>query len=132
MREHIDLANIILPPSRVSDKEKDELVEISSINKPSIHDDAVDSFSHQDTKDTYTSPNSHHSLGFKELKIAGFILLIALILCVPKIYLSSHIYYLSKDIASLQTQRDILLDENDSLKHEVENLRYTYMILNER
>ena len=111
MNETPSLHDIILPHSRVNEWEKDALLE----NLPNKEVDV------KETK----------SLGFKELKIAMFIFLALLFLCVPKIYLSNTIYYLSKDIVSLQTQHDILLDENKRLKHEIETLRYRFLILNE-
>ena len=67
--------------------------------------------------------NTHH-LG-AALAILGAVLL----LCLPKIYLSSTIYYKSKAILNLQSQCDMLSDENKRLKHELEDLRYEFLIL---
>ncbi|TLD96762.1 hypothetical protein LS71_003930 [Helicobacter jaachi] len=95
-----------IPQSRVSQWEKDLLLESDEapVGKP------------------------HQGLGLRELKIASLILLLVLFLCMPKIYLTSNIYYLSKDIASLQTQYDMLNDENKRLKHDIEQLRYEFLI----
>ena len=68
------------------------------------------------------------SLGFKELRNGLLIVLFVLFFCVPKIYLTHNIYYLSKDIINLQTQYDILLDENKRLKHELEGMRYEFLM----
>ncbi|CUU40760.1 MULTISPECIES: hypothetical protein [Helicobacter] len=68
------------------------------------------------------------SLGFKELRNGLLIVLFVLFFCVPKIYLTNNIYYLSKDIINLQTQYDILLDENKRLKHELEGMRYEFLM----
>ncbi|OBV29730.1 hypothetical protein BKN38_06450 [Helicobacter sp. CLO-3] len=51
----------------------------------------------------------------------------ALLVCVPKIWLSSSIYYTSRDITKLQTQSDLLKEENKRLKNEREALRYQYL-----
>lgn len=56
---------------------------------------------------------------------AGFFL--ALLAFVPKIWLSSSIYYVSRDINKLQTQSDLLKEENRRLQNERENLRYQYL-----
>lgn len=111
----INLNDIILPDSvkmRVSEEEKDMLFE---------------SFESADSADLMRGSG----LGKRELKIAGLILCAVLVACVPKIYLSNSIYYLSKDIALLQTQHDMLLDENKRLKHDLESLKYKFIILEE-
>lgn len=111
----INLNDIILPDSvkmRVSEEEKDMLFE---------------SFESTDSTDLTRGSG----LGKRELKIAGLILCAVLVACVPKIYLSNSIYYLSKDIALLQTQHDMLLDENKRLKHDLESLKYKFIILEE-
>lgn len=105
MNEKYPLKNLILPQSRVNEWEKDELIES-------------------------TKKSKEQGLGFKELRNAFILVLLVLLLCVPKVYLANTIYYLSKDIINLQTQYDILLDENKRLKHEVEDLRYKFLILN--
>ena len=105
----INLNDIILPDSvkmRVSEEEKDMLFE---------------SFESADSADLTRGSG----LGKRELKIAGLILCAVLVACVPKIY------YLSKDIALLQTQHDMLLDENKRLKHDLESLKYKFIILEE-
>ncbi|RDU59316.1 hypothetical protein [Helicobacter marmotae] len=108
MFEDDSLKNLILPKSRLSIEEKEEIL---SPQERSIE-----------------SPDG---LSLKELKIALYIMLLVLILCVPKVYLSNTIYYLSKDISTLQTQHDMLLEENKRLKHEIQELRYKILILNE-
>ena len=111
MNEQYPLKDLILPKSRVSEWEKDDLLETFESHNSSTQ-------------------NKVNGLGLKELKNAGLIILCVLLLCVPKIYLANTIYYLSKDINTLQTQHDTLLDENKRLKHEVESLRYKFLILN--
>ncbi|MGX2971425.1 hypothetical protein [Helicobacter sp. T3_23-1059] len=53
-----------------------------------------------------------------------------LLMCMPKIWLSSAIYYTSRDINKLQTQRDLLQEENKRLQNEREKLKYQYLKLN--
>lgn len=106
MNEPPSLQNIVLPTSRVDEWEKEALQEPKS-------DDAI----------------GRNGLGLKELRNVFAMIFAICMLCVPKIYLSNTIYYLSKDIANLQTQYDILLDENRRLKHEIEALRYQFFIL---
>lgn len=78
------------------------------------------------TPNVESTPN-----GLSQVSLArAFIILgIILFLCVPKIYLANNIYYTSKHIATLQTQYDMLLDENKRLKHTIEDLRYKFIIL---
>ncbi len=111
------LDDIILPKSRVSEWEKEEIANAIQ----SEDGKKENSFSNKNTQ----------GLGWYELKVAGYIMLFVLIISVPKIYLSSNIYYLSKEIANLQTQYAMLIDENRRLKHDVESLRYKFLILNE-
>ena len=54
-------------------------------------------------------------------------LLAVLLICVPKIWLSNSIYYISRDINKLQTQSDLLKEENKRLQNEREILRYQYL-----
>lgn len=54
-------------------------------------------------------------------------LFLALLICMPKIWLSSSIYYISRDINKLQTQSDLLKEENKRLQNERESLRYQYL-----
>lgn len=114
--ENLKLDDIILPhharpqhndDTRVEDDEKEMLV--------------------VDIADEYIE-----GLGAKEIRISFVILFAILLLFVPKIYLASTIYYLSKEITSLQAQHDMLLEENKHLKHDVEDLRYEFLILNKK
>ncbi|MCX2717177.1 hypothetical protein OQH61_05440 [Helicobacter sp. MIT 21-1697] len=110
------LDDIILPKSRVNEWEKEEIANVAEEAKK---------------EQNILARNNTQGLGLYELKVAGYIMLFVFIISVPKIYLSSHIYYLSKDIANLQAQYAMLTDENRRLKHDVENLRYKFLILNE-
>ena len=74
---------------------------------------------------------AHRGLGTLQLRMGFVILGAILLLAVPKVYLTSSIYYMSKEISALQTQYDMLHEQNKQLKHNVEDLRYKYMILGE-
>lgn len=54
-------------------------------------------------------------------------LFLALLISMPKIWLSSSIYYISRDINKLQTQSDLLKEEHRRLQNERESLRYQYL-----
>lgn len=54
-------------------------------------------------------------------------LFLALFISMPKIWLSSSIYYISRDINKLQTQSDLLKEEHKRLQNERESLRYQYL-----
>jgi len=70
---------------------------------------------------------TRYGLSTKMLIYAYVGLFVALFICLPKIYLSSNIYYISRHINSLQTQYDLLKEENRHLKTQSEKLRYEYL-----
>lgn len=74
-----------------------------------------------------TKDESPSGLKVSYLIAAYGALFAALLVCVPKIWLSSSIYYTSRDITKLQTQSDLLKEENKRLKNEREALRYQYL-----
>lgn len=47
---------------------------------------------------------------------------------VPKIYLSSQIYYLSRDILRLENNLELLDEENKNLKKELENFKFEQIL----
>ncbi len=69
------------------------------------------------------------NLGFNQLLFAALCLLFVLLVFVPKIYITSNIYYLSRDIASLRTQEGVLSEENKELSKRLENMRFKNQIL---
>ncbi|TLD80942.1 hypothetical protein LS68_005580 [Helicobacter sp. MIT 05-5293] len=94
------------------------------------YQDIIDNrVSEEEKQDLYAQESSTYSgLNAHNLWVALGILAGILFFSVPKIYLSSTIYYKSREISSLQTQYDMLLDENKRLKHELEDLRYEFLI----
>ena len=69
------------------------------------------------------------NLGLNQLLFATLCLLFVLLVFVPKIYITSNIYYLSRDIASLRTQEGVLSEENKELSKRLENMRFKNQIL---
>ena len=69
------------------------------------------------------------NLGVNQLLFAALCVAIALLVFAPKIYITSNIYYLSRDIASLRTQESVLSEENKELSRQLENMRFKNQIL---
>lgn len=94
------------------------------------YQDIIDNRVNEEEKQALYTQESSTSLGLNahHLWVALGILAGILFFSVPKIYLSSTIYYKSREIFNLQTQYDMLLDENKRLKHELEDLRYKFLI----
>jgi len=72
-----------------------------------------------------------NNITFRELLKIYLFVLIALLIILPKIYISNHIYYLSKDINSMYHEYTALKEEKVSLLRELENLRYKVNIADE-
>ncbi|PAF42867.1 hypothetical protein [Helicobacter sp. 11S02596-1] len=69
-------------------------------------------------------------LGVNALFGAYMVLIFSLVILLPKIYLASNIYYVSRDIAKLQTQENLLKEENHRLERELEDVRFKYLMMN--
>ncbi len=69
------------------------------------------------------------NLGKNQLLFAALCIAFAVLVFVPKIYITSNIYYLSRDIASLRTQESVLSEENKELNKKLENMRFQNQIL---
>ncbi len=80
-----------------------------------------------DEYDRYREASTN--LNLKTLISVFIILFLVLALFVPKIYIRSNIYYISRDIVQLQTQANALLEENKHLKKQLEDLKFRYLIL---
>jgi hypothetical protein len=70
-------------------------------------------------------------IGMRHLLLVFALLLAGLSLFVPKVFLSSSIYYKSLDLSVLRDTRQGLEEENVYLKQEIELLRYQSEILND-
>lgn len=69
------------------------------------------------------------NLGANQLLFAALCIVFAVVVFVPKIYITSNIYYLSRDIAALRTQESVLSEENKELNKRLENMRFQNQIL---
>lgn len=69
------------------------------------------------------------NLGKNQLLFAALCLFCALVVFVPKVYITSNIYYLSRDIATLRTQESVLSEENKELNKKLENMRFQNQVL---
>lgn len=72
---------------------------------------------------------SENNLQIKNLLIALGILLIALMLFIPKIYLRNHIYFASRDIEQLQIQKNLLEEENKQLQKQLEDIKFKNLVM---
>lgn len=71
-----------------------------------------------------------NGLGAKTVFTALAALIIALAITIPKIYLSSSIYYLSLETDSLYSSYKSLKEENKYLEQKLEFMRYKNSVLN--
>lgn len=74
--------------------------------------------------------NQKKGLDINALFWAYVILIFSLIIVLPKIYLASNIYYVSRDISKLQTQENLLKEENNRLERDLEDVRFKYLMMN--
>ncbi|WP_163555275.1 hypothetical protein [Helicobacter suis] len=79
-------------------------------------------FAHEQKEKQGLSPAS--------LAVVLAMLFIALILFTPKIYLTNNIYYTSRVIQKLSSQKELLQEEKHRLELELEKQRYKYNIEN--
>lgn len=63
------------------------------------------------------------------LFVAYTILFLILLLFMPQIYLANNIYYTSKNIHYLKSQREALRDENGDLQQKLESLKFNFLTL---
>ena len=68
-------------------------------------------------------------IGYKELVIAFLLLVIALLVFMPKIYLTNEIYFTSRKINKLLDEYEILKEENRILKQRLEQERFKAEVL---
>lgn len=69
------------------------------------------------------------NLNFNHLLFAALLVSFALFLFAPQIYIRNQIYYLSREIATLRTEENVLNEENKDLKRRLENMRFQNQIL---
>ena len=69
------------------------------------------------------------NLDFRFLLLVYMVMFVAFLLILPKIYIKSQIYYMSRDISKLYGEYSILKEENRVLKQNLENIRFKNQIL---
>jgi len=67
---------------------------------------------------------SKNGIPLNTLKLTLFLFLLVLILAIPKVYLSSQIYYQSKEVNDLEQDVAVLKSQNDMLMSNIEQLKY--------
>ena len=79
----------------------------------------------QEEKDELNSLNLNNTnLNGRDLIRAILFFVGSVIVFAPKIYLSSQIYYLSRDIAKSQHHLELLEEENRTLKRDLEDFKF--------
>jgi hypothetical protein len=73
--------------------------------------------------------NKENGLGMKTVFMALAALVVSLAITMPKIYLSSSIYYLSLETDSLYSSYKSLKEENRYLEQKLEFMRYKNSVL---
>lgn len=68
--------------------------------------------------------NRPKDISFKTLLLAFSCVFLALLILLPKVYISNQIYYNSKDINKMYHKYTALKEERAHLKRELERLRY--------
>lgn len=71
------------------------------------------------------------NISFKNLIFVFLALFLALLLILPKIYVSNQIYYISKNINSMHHAYTALKEENSHLQRELESVRYQLEVIDE-
>ncbi|MCX2682329.1 hypothetical protein OQH60_00530 [Campylobacter sp. MIT 21-1685] len=69
------------------------------------------------------------NLSFNHLLFAILAVSFALFLFAPQIYIRNQIYYLSREIAGLKTEENVLDEENKELNRRLEKMRFQNQIL---
>ncbi|EAK9945970.1 hypothetical protein A0Y81_02455 [Campylobacter lari] len=69
------------------------------------------------------------NLSPKNLLYAGLMIVFALLIFFPQIYIRNQIYYVSRDIADLRSQELVLDEENKELKRQLEALYFQNQVL---
>lgn len=82
-----------------------------------------------DEKEALISLEDEYNSDIGVLFIAYGILFFIVIVFMPQIYLANNIYYASKDINYLKTQKEALKDENAELQQKLESLKFNFLTL---
>lgn len=96
-------------------------VETNAQSRPSVFSDEREMLLHPQ--------KLHKQSEIGALFIAYTILFLILLLFMPQIYLANNIYYASKNINYLKSQREALRDENGNLQQKLESLKFNFLTL---
>ncbi|BCX79576.1 hypothetical protein [Campylobacter sp. 19-13652] len=72
---------------------------------------------------------SEENISFYQLLLVFLVIFIALVVLLPKVYISNQIYYLSKEVSQLNSKKDVLLEEKSLLNSKIEEISYKQQIL---
>ncbi len=75
--------------------------------------------------------NRQKDLSLKTLFITYIFVFLALLVLLPKVYISNQIYYNSKEINKMYHKYTTLKEEQAHLKRELEKLRYQTLIIDD-
>jgi len=76
---------------------------------------------------SYVKESEDGELSVKTLLIMLLFVFVSLVLFVPKIYLRSEIYYLSREIDNLRIQKESLSAENEELLRKLEDTKFRFL-----
>ncbi|MCE3047594.1 hypothetical protein [Helicobacter kayseriensis] len=83
----------------------------------------------QNEKDALTSISSDSGkINGKDLVWALIIFLLIFCVFAPKIYVSGQIYYISRDIAKIDSHLELLQEENKNLRQELEDFKFQQIL----
>lgn len=96
-------------------------VETNAQSRPSVFSDEREMLLHPQ--------KLHKQSEIGALFVAYAILFFILLLFMPQVYLANNIYYASKNINDLKSQREALRDENGDLQQKLESLKFNFLTL---
>lgn len=96
-------------------------VETNAQSRPSVFSDEREMLLHPQ--------KLHKQSEIGALFVAYAILFFILLLFMPQVYLANNIYYASKNINYLKSQREALRDENGDLQQKLESLKFNFLTL---
>ncbi|TLD80703.1 hypothetical protein [Helicobacter trogontum] len=92
-------------------------------------DDSDMRISNDEKEELVTFDEKKEGIGKLSLFMAFFILLVIMGIFVPKIFISNNIYYISRDIARLNAEKELLYEERLRLKREIEIINNKHLML---
>ena len=97
-----------------------EVQNLESLKSTKSYLDARDAL----LSDFANEQNRPKNISFKTLLLVFACVFLALLILLPKVYISNQIYYNSKDINKMYHKFTALKEEKAHLKRELERLRY--------